>query len=85
MRLRQGIAGARRQPLECPHGPAAPRLHPCCRATVGNPFTLLQPAEPSVPVVFASAHSGQDYGSAFVASVRLDPLGLRRSEDSFRR
>ncbi len=52
-------------------------------ANAGRPFILLQPAEPSVPLVFASAHSGQDYGSEFVASARLDPLGLRRSEDSF--
>jgi N-formylglutamate deformylase len=33
--------------------------------------------------VFASPHSGRHYDTDFVASVRLDPLSLRRSEDSF--
>jgi N-formylglutamate amidohydrolase len=60
--------------------PLAPTL-PADRAA--TPFTLAQPADQTAPLVFASAHSGQDYGLDFVASARLDPLGLRRSEDSF--
>ncbi|MFM7344504.1 MAG: N-formylglutamate amidohydrolase [Tagaea sp.] len=36
-----------------------------------------------VPLVFSSPHSGTVYTSAFVASSRLDPVTLRRSEDSF--
>jgi N-formylglutamate deformylase len=46
-------------------------------------YTLVLPEEQTAPLVFASAHSGRDYAAAFVAAVRLDPLGLRRSEDSF--
>lgn len=36
-----------------------------------------------VPVIFTSPHSGRDYSAAFLASARLDPRSLRRSEDSF--
>jgi N-formylglutamate amidohydrolase len=36
-----------------------------------------------VPLIFSSPHSGTVYTSAFVASSRLDPVTLRRSEDSF--
>lgn len=46
-------------------------------------LTVLAPAERTVPLVFASPHSGRDYPADFVAASRLDPLGLRRSEDSF--
>lgn len=48
-----------------------------------SPITLFRPARQSVPLVFASAHSGRDYPADFVASARLDPLALRRSEDGF--
>ena len=44
---------------------------------------VLRPAVHSVPLVFASPHSGRDYSAEFVASARLDLHGLRRSEDSF--
>ncbi len=47
------------------------------------PFTVLRPAPQTVPVVVASPHSGRDYPPDFVAAARLDPVGLRRSEDSF--
>lgn len=46
-------------------------------------LTVLAPAERTVPLVFASPHSGRDYPAEFVAASRLDPQGLRRSEDSF--
>ncbi|CAA7611297.1 N-formylglutamate amidohydrolase [Magnetospirillum sp. UT-4] len=46
-------------------------------------LTVLAPADQSVPLVFASPHSGRDYPAAFVAASRLDPAALRRSEDSF--
>ncbi|HEX5320310.1 MAG TPA: N-formylglutamate amidohydrolase [Stellaceae bacterium] len=36
-----------------------------------------------LPLVLASPHSGNRYPPAFVAASRLDPLTLRRSEDSF--
>ena len=44
---------------------------------------VLAPARQTVPLVVASPHSGAHYPRAFVASSRLDPLALRRSEDSF--
>lgn len=39
--------------------------------------------EPAAPLVLASPHSGRDYPHEFVAAARLDPLGLRRSEDCY--
>jgi len=47
------------------------------------PLALLRPARQSVPLVFASPHSGRDYSAEFLAAARLDASGLRRSEDSF--
>src|SRR5690242_233944 len=47
------------------------------------PFKVLHPAAQTVPLVFASPHSGRDYPPEFLADARLDPLSLRRSEDSF--
>jgi N-formylglutamate amidohydrolase len=46
-------------------------------------FELRRPALRSLPLIFASPHSGSDYPADFVAGSRLDPLALRRSEDSF--
>jgi N-formylglutamate amidohydrolase len=51
--------------------------------TDAAPFILTRPARQTVPLVFASAHSGRNYPSDFLASARLDANGLRRSEDSF--
>jgi len=48
-----------------------------------QPYALLRPARQTMPVVFASPHSGVDYPPEFLAAVRLDPQALRRSEDSF--
>ena len=47
------------------------------------PFAVLRPDQQTVPVVVCSPHSGRDYPPEFVAAARLDPIGLRRSEDSF--
>ncbi|MGY9001679.1 MAG: N-formylglutamate amidohydrolase [Rhodospirillales bacterium] len=44
---------------------------------------IIRPAEQTVPLVFASPHSGQHYPNEFIASSRLDSLSLRRSEDAF--
>jgi N-formylglutamate amidohydrolase len=44
---------------------------------------LRQPLRHTVPLVLASPHSGSDYPEEFLAASRLDPLTLRRSEDSF--
>lgn len=47
------------------------------------PFDIVHPREQSVPLVFASPHSGRDYPHAFVEASNLDAIGLRRSEDAF--
>lgn len=47
------------------------------------PLHVTRPSVQTAPVIFASPHSGRCYGSDFVAASRLDPLSLRRSEDSF--
>ena len=46
-------------------------------------FRLVRPTRQAGPVVFASAHSGRNYTPEFIEAARLDPQGLRRSEDSF--
>jgi N-formylglutamate amidohydrolase len=43
----------------------------------------LAPGRQTLPLVLSSPHSGDRYPSAFLAASRLDPLMLRRSEDSF--
>ena len=52
-------------------------------ASVDPPLEVAAPAQQQVALVCASPHSGSDYPAAFLASSRLDPLTLRRSEDSF--
>ncbi|HXT79371.1 MAG TPA: N-formylglutamate amidohydrolase [Acetobacteraceae bacterium] len=47
------------------------------------PVRIARPAVQTAPVIFASPHSGRCYSADFLASARLDPLSLRRSEDSF--
>lgn len=44
---------------------------------------IARPTDPCSPLVVASPHSGRDYPADFVAGSALDPLSLRRSEDSF--
>lgn len=46
-------------------------------------WSVLSPPTQTVPLVFASPHSGRAYPPAFLAQSRLDPLALRRSEDAF--
>lgn len=48
-----------------------------------EPVRVSRPSVQTAPVIFASPHSGRCYGPDFVAASRLDPLSLRRSEDSF--
>ncbi|HQT76520.1 MAG TPA: N-formylglutamate amidohydrolase [Rhodopila sp.] len=48
-----------------------------------TPFRLYVPERPFSPVVFTSPHSGRMYSDDLMAGVRLCPLNLRRSEDSF--
>src|SRR5438876_9968080 len=52
--------------------------------SVGNfALDVRQPPTRAVPLVLASPHSGANYPSDLLAASRLDPLTLRRSEDSF--
>lgn len=44
---------------------------------------VIAPRRRSLPLVFSSPHSGDDYPAEFVAASRLSALELRRSEDSF--
>lgn len=47
------------------------------------PWAVALPKVQTVPLVFASPHSGADYLPGFIESSRLDPLTLRKSEDSY--
>jgi N-formylglutamate amidohydrolase len=46
-------------------------------------YEIRRPADQGAAVVFASPHSGVAYSEDFVAASKLDPLTLRKSEDSF--
>ncbi len=53
-------------------------------AVSGWPIAIERPVgEQCLPLVFCSPHSGAVYPADFVESSLLDPLALRRSEDSF--
>ena len=52
-------------------------------AALTAPVELRRPVRQTIPVIFASPHSGRVYPAELVAAARLDPLSLRRSEDSF--
>jgi N-formylglutamate deformylase len=59
-------------------------IAPACAPDAATlPIMLSQPEQQTVPLVFASAHSGRNYSAEFVAAARLDALALRRSEDGF--
>lgn len=47
------------------------------------PFDIRAPKVQTVPLVFSSPHSGRNYPADFVQEACLDPVELRRSEDSF--
>ena len=53
------------------------------KANETEPFRLITPDRPFAPVIFTSAHSGRAYSPDLMTGVRLRPLDLRRSEDSF--
>ncbi len=46
-------------------------------------WSVAAPVEQTVPVVFASPHSGRRYVDTLLATSPLDALSLRRSEDAF--
>src|SRR5215813_6793882 len=53
------------------------------RPSVAEVLELHEPAVQRLPLVLASPHSGAEYPADFLAASQLDPLALRRSEDSF--
>src|SRR5438128_5216063 len=55
----------------------------CLRSVCDSALDVRQPPTRAVPLVLASPHSGAEYPSDLLAASRLDPLTLRRSEDSF--
>jgi N-formylglutamate amidohydrolase len=61
--------------------PAAPL--PTDRRSGKTAIEIVAPVAQTVPLVFSSPHSGRDYPAEFLAQSRLDPLTLRRSEDSY--
>ena len=68
------------RPMDLPLGAAPPFL---ATPTLDEPFVVLMPSRQTAPIVFASPHSGRTYPEAFLAESRLDPITIRRSEDSF--
>jgi N-formylglutamate amidohydrolase len=52
-------------------------------ATIEPAVEIVAVAEQTLPLVLASPHSGTTYPPDFLAASRLDPLSLRRSEDSY--
>lgn len=56
---------------------------PAQRTEICESHEVLRPRRQSLPLVVASPHSGNSYPADFLARSRLDPLMLRRSEDSF--
>src|SRR5437667_8360877 len=59
------------------------QVEPPRRSAEEGVFDLQEPIVRRVPLVLASPHSGSEYPADFVAASKLDPLALRRSEDSF--
>ncbi len=46
-------------------------------------YHLFHPVQRTTCVVFASPHSGNDYGDSFMAGTQLDEQSIRSSEDAF--
>src|SRR5580704_19316675 len=53
------------------------------QATAEGALEMRQAVARAVPLVLSSPHSGAEYPSDLLAASRLDPVTLRRSEDSF--
>jgi N-formylglutamate amidohydrolase len=56
---------------------------PVVEPELDPPFDVLEPAILQSCLVLSSPHSGSTYPARFLASARLDPVSLRRSEDAF--
>lgn len=61
----------------------APNAQACQLEETSRPHEILWPDRQTLPLVFASPHSGCDYTPEFLRASRLDPVSLRQSEDSF--
>lgn len=63
----------------------APTARPlvACLDEFDPPFTIAHPRVQVAPFVLSSPHSGRTYPQAFLDASALDPVSLRRSEDSF--
>jgi N-formylglutamate amidohydrolase len=66
--------------MDLPLPPFADAVPPQASAPT---HSILMPDGARGPMVFASPHSGRDYPPVLLEAARLDPLTLRRSEDSF--
>lgn len=54
-----------------------------CLDEFDPPFSVAHPRVQVAPFVLSSPHSGRNYPKAFLDASALDPISLRRSEDSF--
>ena len=63
-----------------PSSAAAPLLAEA--PELASPIEIVAPAVLASPLVLSSPHSGRVYPASFLAQSRLDPLTLRRSEDT---
>ncbi len=63
--------------------PAAPEAAAGTDVPLDDVLRVIRPARQTLPVVFASPHSGADYPESFVRASRLEAATLRKSEDSF--
>ena len=50
---------------------------------LASPFDIVEPERLSAPFIFNSPHSGSIYPPEFLSQSKLDPVALRRSEDTF--
>lgn len=51
--------------------------------TGSGPATVILPSRQTLPVVFASPHSGRQYPQELIRNARIDSFALRASEDAF--
>ena len=58
-------------------------MNPHSELIENDAYLLIKPGVQSLPFVFASPHSGDDYSEEFLAQSRLDATSIRRSEDCF--
>jgi len=64
------------------------QAHPYPQSTVCpvaglSAFTLGSRDEPTVPILFASPHSGSNYPASMLSGLRVPVMDLRRTEDAF--